>query len=398
MKILWLCNYSLYYLKSRIRLTVSPQKFHPTTWIHYLVEEIKKRDVELIILITSPYVKKTTIVSENNVTYHIIPRGLSFIGKGYPEYCRLDTMTNYFFLQNVIQKTIKSYQPDILTAHGTEDVYSLPLLRSSTPSVVWIQGFISDILKTNPDNYFLKKQNLLEQQVLSHQKAFISNCSDFDNYFFMHNQQAEISYLSYPISNEAFAISEPEKDADICFTGSLIKRKGIEDFIGMVHLLKQKRPDIRAKLIGGHLTSDYGLFLKELITKYGIEHNLIFKGYLPEHADVLKEMAKSHVFVLPSYFDAGPRCIAESMALKVPVVAYQINGVSWMLGENNERGMTVPAGDIVQLAASVETFLENRQEVATTTGNAFAFATKHFLASSVVDGLLEIYQKILTKT
>jgi glycosyltransferase involved in cell wall biosynthesis len=396
MKLLWLCNYSLYYLKSQIGMPVDHRKFHPTTWIHYLVEEMKKRDVELILITASPYVKKTTILTENNVTYHIIPRDLSFIGKGYPSWFRLDTMTHYFVLKNAILKTIKAYKPDFITAHGTEDVYSLPLLETAIPSAVWIQGFMTDIIKTNPDDKFLKKQFVLEQKVLKQQKAFISNCSDFDDYFYSQNKQTRIFYLSYPISNETFSIPDPEKDADICFTGSFLKRKGIEDFIEMIHLLKQKHPNIRAKIIGGHLTSEYGAHLKEKITRYRLNGNLVIKGYLPEHSDVLMEMKKSRVFVLPSYFDTGPRCIAESMALKVPVAAYKIKGVSWMLGENNERGITVPIGNIEQLAEAVERLLENRDQTSAMTENAYAFAVSHFMAFAVVDGLFNIYQQILT--
>ena len=160
-------------------------------------------------------------------------------------------------------------------------------------------------------------------------------------------------------------------------------------------MLKRTRGGIRAKVIGGHLTSDYGAYLKELIIKYQIEDNITFLGYLPEHSDVLKEMKSSRVHILPTYFDTGPRSIAESMALKNPVVAYHIPGVSWMLGENDARGITVPPGNVEQLASAVELLLNNPARASVITKNAFKFATEHFLSSSVIDGLFEIYQKIL---
>jgi len=396
-KVVWLCNYSLQYLEDLIDITVCASRFHPTTWIHYLITEISKRkEIDLHIITSAPYINRRYIkLAQNNVTYHIIKSGIPLVNKGFPNYFRLDVFSNYYLQKKVIIKLISTIEPDIITAHGTENVYSLPLIEINYPSVVWIQGLIYSLIEED-SSYWVKKQLILEKLVFHKQKYFISNTSVFDKIIKRNNNEAKISYLSYPISNEAFNLSTDNTESDISFAGSLIKRKGIEDVLATVKILKKDFPEIRAKIIGQAVSQDYLNYLKRLAKEFDIEKNLLFVGFCDEHIDVLKHVKSSKVFLFPSHMDTGPRAVAESMAMEIPVVAYNIDGLPWMLGKN-ERGLLVEKGDIKGLANSCKTLLQNSnlREKLGVAGREFAFDNFH--TSKIVDNLLEIYKEILDK-
>jgi len=110
LKIVWLCNYSLYYLKDHISIKADAGKFHPTTWIHYLIAEVEKYPhIDLHIVTTSPYIEETTVLKIKNITYHIVKSGVPFIRKGFPSYFRLDVFTHYFSLKTRALPASKSF-------------------------------------------------------------------------------------------------------------------------------------------------------------------------------------------------------------------------------------------------------------------------------------------------
>ncbi len=395
MKILWLCSYPLYLLNDYFEKPLNYRKFHPATWMYNLMTEVNKRNHELHVVTTCPYFSSDKIVKTGNVTFHILTRGVPFINKGFPDYLRIDAHTNYWFLKHKIHKIIEKVAPDVVNAHGTEDLNALSTINIGIPSITWIQGFISDILASNPKNSFLVKQAKLEQKVFINTDNFISNCDYFDKKITSLNAKAKIHYLSYPISSQAFDLPEADPTADICFVGNIIKRKGVEDLIDATSIVKKIKNNIKVKIIGTQLSPEYEVFLNAKIDSLNLKDNIRFIGHLVDHLDVLKEVKASRVFVLPTHADTGPRSIAESMALKIPVVSYKIDGVPWMLGQQNERGMTVELGNIDALAESILSVLNSEELSGYLTLNAFSFAKTYFHVEPVVDNLLNIYTKIL---
>lgn len=394
MRIAWLCHYSLHYLKDSVDVLADASRFHPTTWIHYLIEEVRKRpDIELHVVTTSPYVKNDCSCVHQSVHFHILRRGIPILHKGLPQYFRWDILTDYFLLRRKIRRLLQTIRPHIVTAHGTEDVFGYSLKDIHYPSVVWIQGLINQVVKES-DSYWLQKQSEIENRVFQHQPDFISNCSVFDPVIMKHNPNARIHYLSYPVANEAFALKSEHVDADIAFAGSVIKRKGIEDLLDATALVKSVLPYVKVKVVGGSGDASYDASLKRKTHDLGIEDNIAWLGFLPNHGSVLKEISTTKIFVLPTHVDTGPRAVAESMALRVPVISYDVDGLPWMI-EDGRRGILVHKGNVEALAASIVRLLEDDAERKRLADAAYLFARKEFYAPTIVDNLMKIYNNVI---
>jgi glycosyltransferase involved in cell wall biosynthesis len=193
-----------------------------------------------------------------------------------------------------------------------------------------------------------------------------------------------------------FTMEREKPDVDVVFAGSVIQRKGIEDFIEAVRIVAKILPGIRAKVIGGNRNKLYMDFLIARIRSYGLADNIAFLGFLPEHRDVLREMSKAKVMMLPSHVDTGPRAVAECMALGIPVIAYNVDGLPWMI-EDGFRGMLVEKGNTEALGERLLILLKDSERRRVLAESAKDFAREHFYAPTIFKRLLEIYEDILQR-
>jgi glycosyltransferase involved in cell wall biosynthesis len=392
MKVVWLCSFSLNNLRKYTKIHAEISKFHAATWIDYMIQEIKKRnEIDLHVITSSPYIKKELIISEKNITYHVLKRGVPFVHKGFPDYFRVDSFSKYFFLRKKLKKKILQINPDVINSHGTEDVYSIVLNDMNYPSIIWMQTYMEFF---GNENLWIRIQKKIEKKVFQRQNNFILNTNIFENLINKINPKAKFYFLSYPVADISFEMNENKKDADICYVGSTVKRKGIEDLIDVTKIMVKKFPDLKVKVIGGHSGKDYMNFLKSKINFYNISKNIEFFGFLPEHKNVLKELKKSKLFMLPTYIDAGPRVVAESMALKVPVISYNIGGLPWMIGKN-ERGVIVEKGNINDMAEAAISLLEDNSQREVISNKAYLFARENFYSENIIDKLLCYYKSVI---
>ena len=107
------------------------------------------------------------------------------------------------------------------------------------------------------------------------------------------------------------------ESSDIIFAGRLIKEKNVDILIRSVKLLKEEIPDIRCIIIGDGPEKEG---LKRLTIGLGLESNIIFKGFLEDHDEVISYMKASKVFVLPSTREGFGIVALEANACGLPVV------------------------------------------------------------------------------
>lgn len=109
-----------------------------------------------------------------------------------------------------------------------------------------------------------------------------------------------------------------------------------------------------AMLIG---EGDHGGRLRALAVQLGVTDRVTFVGYREDRLTFLKGF---DAFVLPSRSEGIPRCIMESMAAGVPVVASDIPGCRNLI-DGSTTGLLFPVGDehalrecVVRLAGSAD--------------------------------------------
>lgn len=115
------------------------------------------------------------------------------------------------------------------------------------------------------------------------------------------------------------------EDNTILFVGHGIRTKGIYELVDACRNI----PNIKVKMLGTILDS-----VKKDIYKYSNYASwLDIKGEIP-YDDVIKEMLKCDIFVLPTYTEGFPNVILESMACGCAIVTTTVGAIPEMLMED----------------------------------------------------------------
>lgn len=127
-----------------------------------------------------------------------------------------------------------------------------------------------------------------------------------------------------------------------------------KNHIGLLRIFKSicKDNDRNVKLIlvgTGPLVKE----VESLIIKWGLKSYVKLMGV---RKDVLSIMLKGHVFLLPSLIEGLPGVILEAMFSKLPVVAYNVGGISEVI--NNKTGFLIEKGNEVQFKEAICSILE----------------------------------------
>jgi glycosyltransferase involved in cell wall biosynthesis len=393
--VLWLCRLNLDTYKDHFK--IKAHKGHPVPWITYLFEEIKKRDLfDLHIITTSSFTNRNIYFRDNNIRFNIISRKIPFyylptrIFRYFPF---LKRISDFFYVMKG-RKIINQINPDLINLHGTENEDVLPLLREvAYPVIITIQGLFNLGINYKDTPQRRKKLNI-ENRILQMYKYYIIRNEMMKNIIIKYRQDAEFYYHHYPMNSLALELYNKDinKDAHITFAGAIVHNKGIEDLISALVIVKKEIPNVTLKIIGFG-NSQYTEFIKEKILQNNLTTNISFLGFLTNE-EVIKEIKKSKIYVLPTYYDTCPGTVAESMCVGTPVISNNVDGLPYMI-ENNKSGLLVAKGDVKQLACAIIKLLLDPIKRDSIRKSAFKFAEKSFKVTNIVNELNDIYIKIL---
>lgn len=111
----------------------------------------------------------------------------------------------------------------------------------------------------------------------------------------------------------------------IVFVGRLQERKRPVLFVRMARKLLESYPSARFEIIGPD--EGEGDAIEAAIHEYGVQHAVQVVGAL-NRSDVVEKVARSSVFVLPSYGEVKSMAVIEALASGVPVVVCRENGLA----------------------------------------------------------------------
>ena len=95
-----------------------------------------------------------------------------------------------------------------------------------------------------------------------------------------------------------------------------------------------------------------------------------------------------------SSLEGIPRCLMESMAMGVPVAAYDIPGVDQLL-EHNKTGLLASPGNKQQLEQCCKQLLWNETLANEISKNAADFINENFSARRMAQEYTELYLKLV---
>ena len=286
MKVLWFTNVPL---PAMFRRAGNGESGYGGHWMMSLFERLVcEKDIEIGIATAFPGLKKCWF-AEGGVNYYVIDQPKRFSAFS----CRTRDL-------RMCHSIIEDFQPDIIHFHGSERFFGLVKVvdKVNIPAVVSMQGLLGPCSRFQ--NFFgalspfdiVSATRLLELlaglgmlwdykrmfKAVRREKTIIQNVealfgrTTWDRSFArlcnpeaVYHNVGEI--MRPPFYGNRWKLQQCDKYS-IIYTNAGHPRRGTEDLLGAVALLKNEFPDIRLRLAGTvSKRSGYGRFLRNLIVK-----------------------------------------------------------------------------------------------------------------------------------
>ena len=152
----------------------------------------------------------------------------------------------------------------------------------------------------------------------------------------------------------------PQMDKENVFTivgvGNLIPIKGFRFLIEAFAHLYETDKNIRLKILGEGVERGE---LEALAKAKGASEAITFLGKVP-YEQVASEMRCSHLFVLPSYYEALGCVYLEAMACGIPTIGVKGMGIDEIIVDG-ENGLLVVPQDITSLCERMQSVIRGEQ-------------------------------------
>ena len=296
--------------------------------------------------------------------------------------------TGFLFDPIFFRRLYSDLQPDVVHGWGTEDSHSV-IARYLAPEshVVQVQGLINSYLDHLPASKALRYVAARERMTLKRARhVFVE--SDYSRAISQPfcGERTRIWQVDHPL-RDGFLTSYPTKrdSRQVLFLGSLTNRKG---YLDAVAAFAATSPDWRLMMIGaGH--SDAVAALHSKVDHLGLRDR--FRHLANAGTDeIIRQMQKSSIYLLPSYMDTGPTSLKEALAMNLWPVCYDNTGPAEFV-RRFKVGTLCPTGDIPALGSALEHAAQHVQSAAVKGTSCASDARQAFCKDNIWPRLLEAY-------
>ena len=229
-----------------------------------------------------------------------------------------------------IKKAISEFEPDLIICHH---LYLLTAFVREIVKDIQVVGICHGTCLRQIQSHDLEKEYIL------------SNIKKLDAVFSLHDEQRKEIIGIFNIDedkvftlgsgyDEKMFFNEVKKlnndSITITYAGKICKLKGLKSLINSLDKLKYHKEFININIVGdGSSKEEYEEILELAQNNY---FNINFLGKInQEHLSKL--FRKSHIFMLPSFFEGLPLVVIESLACGCNVVTTDIPGVKQWIGD-----------------------------------------------------------------
>lgn len=184
-----------------------------------------------------------------------------------------------------------------------------------------------------------------------------------------------------------------ENDFVVAVIGEFIPRKGMEYFVSMASILKEKHANMKFFIIGKHHGDAYEERVRRQIKRLGLEEDLIIAGFF---TDIYSIISQINVVVVSSLAEGLCRVIVEAQHMKKPVVSTDVSGNVEAIVEG-KTGLIVPPERPDLLADRVSHVYQHPKEAIQIGVNAHVSVKEKFTLDMHVQNLINKYQELLTR-
>jgi len=181
----------------------------------------------------------------------------------------------------------------------------------------------------------------------------------------------------------------PEDHKVVLTVGPHKPQKNLMDFIHVGRDLFKKKNNVTFLIIGD---GEQRPQLEALVNKFNLKHIIIMPGWRQDMPEIY---AASDVFALTSLWEGLPRAMVEAMALGLPAVCYETDGVSDLLSQGG--GLLVKQKDVAGMVDALERVLGDDLLYSQLSQQARHMIGEEFDINAMVIRQEDLYQQLLLK-
>ena len=195
----------------------------------------------------------------------------------------------------------------------------------------------------------------------------------------MPHEKITVIHNGIPLSENAMLSARARADGlHMVQCGRISEEKGHRDAINALAILKNEgKQDIYLHIVGAALDGKGGAYLgslKELITKYGLDSQVIFEGTINDMPSFRVNM---HVELMCSVSEPFGRVTLEGMRSGLTVIGSNTGGTPEIITDG-QTGLLYKQGDPSDLASKIRAVYENEEYAQKLASNAVEFSATHF--------------------
>ncbi len=175
----------------------------------------------------------------------------------------------------------------------------------------------------------------------------------------------------------------------IGFIGQLIGRKNVIDLLDVFNAVAVGKPEVNLVLLGD---GDAREECENHAANLPASDRINFVGFQNQPLEYLRTF---DLFVMTSTLEGIPRCLMESMAMGVPVAAYDIAGVDQLI-EHGKTGLLAPLGDKESLTQCWNNLLWDSDLADQISENAAHHIHENFSAKRMAIEYQDLYAELLS--
>ena len=214
----------------------------------------------------------------------------------------------------------------------------------------------------------------------SKEKKFISK-----NFYIKNNK---IHVLSNAVELPDFKKKIISDEIKIVFLGRIDKNKGIDYIFSALNNLKGK---VKFKFY----LAGVGPYKNTCIPKFSkyIGKSFIYLG-VQNHHQKKEIFRKSHIFILPSFFEGLPNALLESMSFGVVPIVTSVGSIGEVV-ENLKNGFIIPKHSHKEISEKIISLYNDNKLFNSLSLNAFKTIKNNFSLSSYIVKLNTIYNSVI---
>tara|TARA_B100000795_G_C22759090_1_gene422795 strand:+ start:137 stop:1216 length:1080 start_codon:yes stop_codon:yes gene_type:complete len=249
------------------------------------------------------------------------------------------------------------YNPDIyytnfeLQGNGMFLDYFRQLFVPKKKKIIHIHNKLNLKTKNNWIKYYVIKQSLKDSSIIVLSESLKS-------------QFCDIKYKSIHVLSNGIEDSYDKKlklsDDDsvkVLYCSNLFKYKGVFDLIKVVEILKKRKFEVELTIIGNEGDISFKKLTKHIVDS-NLGDNIRLLGPLYGESKYI-EFSKNNVFLYPSYYDSFPLVLLESLSFGIPIITYDIGGISDIV-DDNDCGFVLKKGATEGLSEKLLHYIKDK--------------------------------------